>query len=62
MRCSTREARIPYVNRMDGYLYNFWRDKAHPRGVWRRTTLAEYRKVEPKWEVLLDIDALNRRP
>ncbi|RCS29200.1 S9 family peptidase [Rhodanobacter denitrificans] len=54
------EARIPYVNRMGSYLYNFWRDKAHPRGIWRRTTLAEYRKTEPAWEALLDVDALNR--
>ncbi|MFK2905741.1 S9 family peptidase [Dyella ginsengisoli] len=51
---------IPYVNRMGQYLYNFWRDKAHPRGVWRRVTLAEYRKTSPAWEVLLDIDALNQ--
>lgn len=54
------DARIPYVNRMGDELYNFWRDKAHPRGIWRRTTLAEYRKAEPKWEALLDIDALNK--
>ena len=54
------DARIPYVNRMGDELYNFWRDKAHPRGIWRRTTLAEYRKAEPKWELLLDIEALNK--
>ena len=54
------DARIPYINRMGDELYNFWRDQAHPRGVWRRTTLAEYRKAEPKWDVLLDIDALNK--
>ncbi|KQZ68253.1 prolyl oligopeptidase [Rhodanobacter sp. Root561] len=54
------DARIPYVSRMGNHLYNFWRDKAHPRGIWRRTTLAEYRKAEPAWEVLLDIDALNK--
>ncbi len=54
------DARIPYVTRMGANLYNFWRDKTHPRGVWRRTTLAEYRKAAPKWEVLLDIDALNK--
>ena len=34
------DARIPEVGRMGDYLYNFWRDKAHPRGIWRRTTLA----------------------
>jgi len=51
---------IPYVNRMGDYLYNFWRDKAHPRGVWRRTTLEEFRKDKPHWDVLLDVDALNK--
>lgn len=54
------DAHIPYVERMGKYLYNFWRDKAHPRGLWRRTTLAEYRKENPAWEVLLDLDALNK--
>ena len=54
------DARIPGVNRMGDWLYNFWRDQAHPRGIWRRTTLAEYRKADPKWELLLDLDALNQ--
>lgn len=54
------DAHIPYVGRMGDYLYNFWRDKAHPRGLWRRTTLAEFRKDQPQWQVLLDVDALNR--
>jgi len=54
------DARIPMVNRMGHWLYNFWRDKAHPRGIWRRTTLDEYRKADPKWDVVLDIDALNK--
>ncbi len=51
---------IPYVNRMGDYLYNFWRDQAHPRGIWRRTTLEEFRKANPTWELLLDVDALNQ--
>jgi prolyl oligopeptidase len=50
--------RIPYVRRRNEYLYNFWQDETHPRGLWRRTTLAEYRKPKPDWEVLLDVDAL----
>jgi prolyl oligopeptidase len=50
--------RIPYVRRRAGYLYNFWQDAAHPRGLWRRTTLAEYRRAQPDWDVLLDVDAL----
>ncbi|WP_173868315.1 prolyl oligopeptidase family protein [Streptomyces albus subsp. chlorinus] len=51
-------ARIPYVVRRGPHLYNFWRDAAHPRGVWRRTTLEEYRREHPRWDTLLDVDAL----
>lgn len=52
--------RIPYITRRGEYRYNFWRDRDHPRGLWRRTTLAEYRKEQPDWEILLDVDALAR--
>ncbi len=52
------DERIPYVGQMNGYLYNFWRDETHVRGIYRRTTLAEYRKEEPMWETVLDVDAL----
>jgi prolyl oligopeptidase len=51
--------RIPFVGKSGDYLYNFWKDAAHPRGLWRRTTLDSYRTDTPAWEVLLDIDALN---
>ena len=51
--------RIPYVTRRGDQLYNFWQDADHPRGLWRRTTLEEYRKDQPEWEILLDVDALN---
>ena len=50
--------RIPYAGREGGHFYNFWRDKANPRGLWRRTTLDEYRKPQPAWELLLDLDQL----
>lgn len=53
-------ARIPGITKMGDYYYNFWRDKNNPAGLWRRTTLAEYRKDEPKWDVLIDLDALNK--
>ena len=51
---------IPGVTRRGDYLYNFWRDAKNPRGLWRRTTLEEYRKLLPKWDVLLDLDALGK--
>ena len=52
--------RIPTVTRRGPWLYNFWQDVDHPRGVWRRTTMAEYRKAQPAWDVLIDLDALGR--
>lgn len=52
------DARIPYVTRRGAHLYNFWRDAKHVRGLWRRTTEAEYGKAEPTWETILDLDAL----
>ncbi|MDT5280192.1 MAG: prolyl oligopeptidase, partial [Mycobacterium sp.] len=55
------DARIPYVRRRGEYLYNFWRDAANPRGLWRRTTLQSYRGEEPEWDVIIDVDELARR-
>jgi len=52
--------RIPYVRRRGPHLYNFWQDAAHPRGLWRRTTLERYRDDDPDWELVLDVDALAK--
>ena len=50
--------RIPAITRRGDFFYNLWRDDAHKRGLWRRTTLAEYRRAQPAWETVLDLDAL----
>lgn len=50
--------KLPYAFKRGAHLYNFWQDAQHQRGLWRRTTLAEYRRKEPRWEVLVDLDAL----
>ncbi len=50
------DARIPYVRRRGDYLYNFWRDAANPRGLWRRTTLESYRSEKSEWDVVIDVD------
>ena len=39
-----RPDNIPYVTRRGGLLYNLWKDAKNPRGLWRRTTLEEFRK------------------
>ena len=50
--------RLPSPRFLGGAVYNFWQDPDHVRGIWRRTTLAEYRKPEPAWTTVLDLDAL----
>jgi prolyl oligopeptidase len=52
------DERIPNVSKHGKFYYNFWRDARHVRGAWRRTTLEEYRKAEPAWETLIDLDQL----
>ncbi|MBI9116064.1 prolyl oligopeptidase family serine peptidase [Sanguibacter suaedae] len=53
------DAKIPDVSKAGPYLYNFWKDAEHPRGIWRRTTPEEYRTESPAWETVLDVDALG---
>src|ERR1051325_1752027 len=50
--------RIPVVAKYGKFYYNFWQDAKNPRGLWRRTTLAEYRKPAPDWEIVLELDRL----
>src|SRR6266436_5684163 len=50
--------KIPYVAKHGAYYYNFWRDEKNVRGLWRRTTLPEYKKASPNWETVLDLDKL----
>ncbi|MEH6436560.1 prolyl oligopeptidase family serine peptidase [Massilia sp. DD77] len=52
--------KIPYAGVHGGLCYNFWRDAGHVRGIWRRTTLDQYRRPEPAWETMLDLDELAR--
>ena len=51
--------RIPDINRRGDWLYNFWQDDSHPRGILRRATLADYRKAVVPWETAIDLDALG---
>lgn len=53
------DAKLPFVQKIGDYYYNFWTDAGHERGIWRRTTLEEYRTPDPAWQTVLDIDALN---
>jgi prolyl oligopeptidase len=56
----TAKDRIPMPRLAGGWIYNFWQDSRHVRGLWRRARPEEYAKPEPKWQVLLDVDRLNK--
>ncbi len=51
--------RIPYGALNHQYVFNFWQDAHNPKGIWRRTTIADYADASPKWEMLLDVDKLS---
>ena len=53
-----RPDNIPLIARRGMRVFNFWKDAAHPRGLWRATTLDSYRREPPEWGILLDLDAL----
>ena len=50
--------RIPYGDLDHQYVFNFWQDAQHPKGLWRRTGIADYARPSPSWEALLDLDRL----
>jgi prolyl oligopeptidase len=52
------DQRIPYIEKHGKFYYNFWRDAGHVRGLWRRTTLDQYKKPQPAWEMVIDLDQL----
>jgi len=51
--------RIPASTMGGGQVYNFWQDRAHARGIWRRAPLASFQESEPEWQTLLDLDTLS---
>lgn len=53
--------RIAYPSIQGKYVYNFWKDKDHERGIWRRCLLEDYTNGKLNWETLLDIDALSKK-
>lgn len=52
--------KIPHVDKIGDFYYNFWQDESNQRGILRRTTLLEFKAAEPKWETVLDVDALGK--
>ncbi|MDF0584703.1 prolyl oligopeptidase family serine peptidase [Bradyrhizobium yuanmingense] len=55
LQAKDRIADVPFEG---GGLEQFWRDQNQVRGVWRRTMRESDRSQDPKWETILDVDAL----
>ena len=53
--------RIPEGMLDHGWVLNFWQSADHVRGIWRRTTIADYARKAPHWQTLLDVDQLDRQ-
>lgn len=60
LKIATSKERIPYGSIRNGYVYNFWQDETHERGIWRRTSIGSYATAQPAWETILDVDALAK--
>ena len=56
----TAKDRIASPRFRAGGIDNFWQDGTHIHGIWRHTTEASYRSADPKWQTLLDLDALSK--
>lgn len=52
-------SRLPAVAPHGSYLYNDWQDAAHPRGLYRRTTIDQLKQPVPVWQTVVDFDALS---
>jgi len=51
--------RIPMPSIHAKAIYNLWQDSEHVRGIWRRTSLQQYRQQSAGWTTVLDLDRLS---
>lgn len=61
LEISNSPEKIVYPGIRGKYVYNFWKDKDHERGIWRRCLLSDYTAGKTNWEILLDIDELSKK-
>ncbi|HLI76860.1 MAG TPA: hypothetical protein VKV02_07935, partial [Acidobacteriaceae bacterium] len=52
--------RLPLPSLRGDEVYNVWRDKDHPRGLFRKTTVGDYLTADPHWTTVIDFDALGK--
>ncbi|MCA1747995.1 MAG: prolyl oligopeptidase family serine peptidase [Sphingomonadales bacterium] len=56
----TDDDQIAMPDQIQGdHVTNFWIDSDHPRGLWRISPREAYLAGDPRWRVLIDVDALG---
>ncbi|MBX7231540.1 MAG: prolyl oligopeptidase family serine peptidase [Bdellovibrionales bacterium] len=58
LNISLAKERIPKVWIKENYVYNFWQDKIHIRGLLRKSTLKDFNQGLDAWSTVLDLDQL----
>ena len=53
--------RLPGIYIMNSKVMNFWQDNVHVKGILRQSSVESFNSGHPKWEILLDIDALSKK-
>ncbi|AEU38965.1 prolyl oligopeptidase family serine peptidase [Granulicella mallensis] len=61
LKLSQAPDRLPYPDLRGGDVYNFWRDAEHVNGIFRKTSLSDYLTLQPKWQTVIDYDALGKQ-
>lgn len=51
--------KLPEISVIGDLVYTLKKDADHPRGVYQRTSLNDFKSANGKWETVLDIDAMS---
>ena len=56
-----KKDKLPEITLRGNWVYNFYRDKTHIRGIYRRSSLDKFKAGSPDWQTVLDIDQLSAK-
>ena len=57
----TAPDRLPEIQIRGDHVYNYWQDREHVFGIWRRASYTDFMAGAPVWETLIDFDAWSAR-
>jgi prolyl oligopeptidase len=60
LKLSEDPRRLAFPGLRGDEVYNNWRDASNPRGLLRKTTVADYLTESPHWTAVIDYDALGK--